>query len=265
MGVRCEGVKGATADIRLFSLPPCCLRRGDTLCKTAHFYAKTALCWDRQHNRQPENAVFGADFQVAAVLLRQRLDGACAEAVVFLVLLARLRQPVHKADFARVVVLAVNQQQITRRADGQGDDAFLLLRHGLCRLNRVVKDVAEQGVNVAVLHEADAPPVRQTCHRDAQIRARQHLATQRHVQRGILRVRRRIVDVDQLTDFFQFFLIACIAQRGNLVADIVAFEVDGVVNLPLLLIAPLLAVQHLRRDIRLAFVFRFPHSVSAYA
>ena len=183
--------------------------------------------------------------------------------MVFLVLLARLRQPVHKADFARIVVLAVNQQQITRRADGQGDDAFLLLRHGLCRLNRVVKDVAEQGVNVAVLHEADAPPVRQTRHRDAQIRARQHLAAQRHIQRGILRVRRRIVDVDQLTDFFQFFLIACIAQRGNLVANIVAFEVDGVVNLPLLLIAPLLAVQHLRRDIRLAFVFRFPQMAHA--
>ena len=155
-----EGVKGATADIRLFSLPPCRLRRGETLCKAAHFYAKTSLCWDRQHNRQPENAVFGADFQVAAVLLRQRPNGACAEAVVFLVLLARLRQPVHKADFARIVVLAVNQQQITRRADGQGDDAFLLLCHGLCRLNRVVKDVAEQGVNVAVLHEADAPSAR---------------------------------------------------------------------------------------------------------
>ena len=68
-----EGVKGATADIRLFSLPPCRLRRGEPLCKTAHFYAKTALCWDRQHNRQSKYAVFGADFQVAAVLLRQRL------------------------------------------------------------------------------------------------------------------------------------------------------------------------------------------------
>ena len=42
-----------------------------------------------------------------------------------------------------------------------------------------------------------------------------------------------------------------------------AFEVDGVVNLPLLLIAPLLAVQHLRRDIRLSFVFRFPQMAHA--
>ena len=29
MGVCCEGVKGATADIRLFSLSPCRLRRGE--------------------------------------------------------------------------------------------------------------------------------------------------------------------------------------------------------------------------------------------
>ena len=29
MGVRCEGFKGATADIRLFSLPPCRARRRD--------------------------------------------------------------------------------------------------------------------------------------------------------------------------------------------------------------------------------------------
>ena len=32
MGVHCEGVEGATADIRLFSLPPCRARRRETLC-----------------------------------------------------------------------------------------------------------------------------------------------------------------------------------------------------------------------------------------
>ena len=45
MGVRCEGVKGATADIRLFSLPPRLLRRGEIPClpKRATMVANPAI------------------------------------------------------------------------------------------------------------------------------------------------------------------------------------------------------------------------------
>ena len=54
MGGDCEEVKGATADIRLFPLPPCRVRRRETLCTTLIAYrnnniafTQTALC--RKH------------------------------------------------------------------------------------------------------------------------------------------------------------------------------------------------------------------------
>ena len=46
--VQAEGVEGATADIRLFSLPPCRLRRGDSSCnKKDQHREKTffSRCW----------------------------------------------------------------------------------------------------------------------------------------------------------------------------------------------------------------------------
>ena len=36
MGGDCEGVKGATADIRLFPLPPCRIRRRETFCAASN-------------------------------------------------------------------------------------------------------------------------------------------------------------------------------------------------------------------------------------
>ena len=53
MGGDCEGVKGATADIRLFPLPPCRVRRRETLCAMKQLHISIALLHLR---KQPSDA-----------------------------------------------------------------------------------------------------------------------------------------------------------------------------------------------------------------
>ena len=105
-----EGVKGATADIRLFSLPPCRVRRRETLCMT-----KQCLCGNHaKHEKNPPLPIqtAGANPLDAVIFLEQLLDVRAGNLLQHFL----QRQALHQRQIQVGNLLAV--AQLHRRVQG---------------------------------------------------------------------------------------------------------------------------------------------------
>ena len=189
-------------------------------------------------------------------------------AVVGLIGLGCHGQAILKGQGAGKKVFAGNSQEVPLGFHVQGDHPLFRILHLLRRFDGVIQNIAEQGINIAIRHEAHTAAVGHAGNGDVQAVAGEHFIRQHHVQRGILGVGRGIENIHQLPDFFQFCPIFIVTggrtHGGNPMLNVVAFQADRFMDLPVLLIAALFNAQQIGGFLCPHFGVRFPQVAHAH-
>ena len=143
------------------------------------------------------------------------------------------------------IVVRLDHEHIAVGLHHQVDHPPLPLLDGLDRLQGVVDDVAEQAVQIAVVHKGEPAPVRHAGKRNAVLLAVEALFREQDVQKLVARLHLGVVDGDAFLEVGHRLgphLLPLGRQRAQLIADVVALDVDQVDGVPGYLVLPLALV-----------------------
>lgn len=158
----------------------------------------------RKENVDLENAPFRAEGDAPAVLIGDQKDALYTESVVIAVFLFRERKAVGgKRDLADIIIFYGDGDEGLHGMYVERDTAALFFRDLRDRLDRVVHEISEERIQVAVADEREPAAFRHAGQIDLLVLADKALFGEQDVHRLVARVHERVVDGDRLADLFR--------------------------------------------------------------